>query len=174
MSVCLNYKDQICAMNAWRNTYHLQLEQCYRSQTYYTGSTLTREGIPFFHNSENLTATRKKRTLLRVWIKRSIDKTIIHKEKLVYDWKDFLSGVGGTLSLLIGISFFSLCNQIIDTMSYGFKMLRKNLKYFGKSKKTSLVSFDVEFGSSAQLTKTPKACKIPRPLANKTLSKVNN
>ena len=167
MPVCLNHANQICNFNAWFFTFEMQLERCYRSQTYYTGSILTREGVDFY-KYENITLTRKKRTLLRMWIRRSTDKRIIQKEKLVYDWKDFLSGVGGTLSLLIGISFFSLCNQIIDTMSYGFKMLRKNLKYFGKSKKTSLVSFDVEFGSSAQLTKTPKACKIPRPLANKT------
>ena len=129
------------------------------------GSTLTRGGIPFFDNYDNLTAARNKRTLLRLWIRRSTDKTIIHKEKLVYDWKDFLSGVGGTLSLLIGISFFSLSNQIIDAMSYTFKMLQKR---FGKSKKISLTPSDMEHGLSAHLIEKLKASKIPRPLAKKS------
>ena len=168
MPACLKYKDQICVMNAWWDTFHMQLEQCYRPQTHYTGSIMTREGIHFY-NPENLTFTRNNRTLLRMWIRRSTDKRIIQKEKLVYDWKDFLSGVGGTLSLLIGISFFSLCNQIIDAMTYGFKMLRKNLECFRKSKKISLTSSDrMEFGLSANLSKSPHGSKIPRPLAYKT------
>ena len=151
-------------MNAWWKTFHMELEQCYRSQTYYTGSTLTREGIPFY-NPENLSFTRNNRTLLRMWIRRSTDKTIIQKEKLVYDFKDLLSGVGGTLSLFIGISVFSICNQIIDAMTYGFKFLRKNLGSFKKSKKIPLTASDRrELGSSAELF---KSSKIPRPLANK-------
>ena len=112
-------------MNAWWDRFHMQLEQCYRPQTHYTGSLLTREGIDFY-NRKNHTFTRNKSTLLRLWIRRSTNKRIIQKEKLVYDWKDLLSGVGGTLSLLIGISFFSLCNQIIDAITYSFKMQRKN------------------------------------------------
>ena len=167
MPVCLNYKDQICVMNAWWDAFHMQLEQCYRPQTHYTGSIMTRDGIHFY-NRKNLTFTRNNRTLLRMWIRRSTDKRIIQKEKLVYDWKDFLSGVGGTLSLLIGISFFSLCNQIIDAMTYGFKILRKNLKYFGNSKKLFHVSSDIMgHGSSTKLSKSPHLSKIPRPLAYK-------
>ena len=146
----------------------MKLEQCYRSHNYYTGSIQTREGIDFY-DYENLTVTRKKRILLRMWIRRSTDKTIIQKEKLVYDFKDLLSGVGGTLSLLIGISFFSLCNQIIDAMTYGFKILQKNLEHFGKSKKISYTSSDItELGSSTNLSKSPCGSKIPRPLAYKT------
>ena len=118
---------------------------------------------------KNLTVTRKKRTLVRMWIRRSTEKKIIKKEKLVYDFKDLLSGVGGTLSLLIGISFFSLCNQIIDAMTYGFKILQKYLDCIGKSKKISHTSSDItELGSSANLSKSPCGSKIPRPLAYKT------
>ena len=156
--VCLNYKDQICTMNAWWDRFHMQLEQCYRPQTHYTGSLQTREGIDFY-NRKNRTFTRNKSTLLRLWIRRSTNKRIIQKEKLVYDWKDLLSGVGGTLSLLIGISFFSLCNQFIDAITYSFKRLRKILEDFGKS------SDVMERGSSAKLSKSPHGSKIPRPLA---------
>ena len=165
MPVCLNHKNQICAFNAWWEKFHLKLEQCYRSQTYYTGSIQTREGIEF-ENYENLTVAKKKRTLVRMWIRRSTDKRIIKKEKLVYDFKDLLSGVGGTLSLLIGISFFSLCNQIIDAMTCGFKMLRKNLKCFRKTKQISYTSSD-EMELGANLSKSPHGSKIPRPLAYK-------
>ena len=145
----------------------MQLEQCYRPQTHYTGSLLTREGIDFY-NRKNHTFTRNKSTLLRLWIRRSTNKRIIQKEKLVYDWKDLLSGVGGTLSLLIGISFFSLCNQIIDAMTYSFKMLRKNLKCFRKTKQISSTSSEImELGLFADLSKSPRGSKIPRPLAYK-------
>ena len=166
--VCLNYKDQICTMNAWWDRFHMKLEQCYRPQTHYTGSLLTREGIDFY-DRKNHTFTRNKSTLLRLWIRRSTNKRIVQKEKLVYDWKDLLSGVGGTLSLLIGISFFSLCNQIIDAMTYGFKILQKYLDCIGKSKKISHTSSEItELGSSANLSKSPRGSKIPRPLAYKT------
>ena len=145
----------------------MQLEQCYRPQTHYTGSLLTREGIDFY-NRKNHTFTRNKSTLLRLWIRRSTNKRIIQKEKLVYDWKDLLSGVGGTLSLLIGISFFSLCNQIIDAMTYSFKMLRKNLKCFRKTKQISSTSSEImELGLFANLSKSPHGSKIPRTLAYK-------
>ena len=168
MPVCLNHANQICNFNAWFFTFEMQLERCYRSQTYYTGSVLTREGVDFY-KSENLTITRKKKTLLRMWIRRSTDKRIIKKEKLVYDFKDLLSGVGGTLSLLIGISFFSLCNQIIDAVTYGFQMIRKKLESLGKSKKIFSTSSDImECGSSTTLTKSPRLSKIPRPLVYKT------
>ena len=145
----VNPKNQICTFNAWWERFHLKLEQCHRSHNYYTGSIQSREGIDLY-DYENPTVTRKKRTLLRMWIRRSTDKTIIQKEKLVYDFKDLLSGVGGTLSLLIGISFFSLCNQIIDATTLGFKILRKNLKCFRKTKQTS--SDVMELGSSANLS----------------------
>ena len=129
MPVCLNYDGQICVMNAWWGTFHMQLEQCYRSKTHYTGSFMPREGIPLY-DSDNLTYKKNNRTLLRLWIRRSTDKIIIQQEKLVYDLKDLVSGVGGTLSLFIGISIFSLCNQIIDAMIYGFRMLRKKVACF--------------------------------------------
>ena len=145
-----------------------QLEKCYRPKIYYTGSILPSEGIVFY-DSENHTFKKNNRTLLRLWIRRSVDKTIIHKEKLVYDSKDLLSGVGGSLSLFIGISAFSICNQIIDGMIYGFRMLRKNLKCFRTSKKIS--SATMELCSSAKLTKSPRPSKIPRPLANMTMTK---
>ena len=167
MPVCLHYKDQICAISVWGKSFYMELEQCFRSQTYYTGSILTREGISF-GNSKNLTITSKNRTLLRTGIRRSIDKTIIHKEKLVYDFKDLLSGVGGTLSLFIGISVFSICNQIIDAMIYGFRMLRKKVACFRTSTKMS--SAIMEFGSSANLKKSPRPSKIPRPLASMTMT----
>ena len=171
MPVCLNYDGQICVMNAWWGKFHMRLEQCYRPKTHYTGSFLPKEGIHLY-DSDNLTFKKNNRTLLRLWIRRSTNKRIIQKEKLVYDWKDLLSGVGGTLSLLIGISFFSLCNQIIDAMTYGFKILRKNLKCFGKTKQISYTSYEImELGSSANLSKSPRGSKIPRPLAYKTYKK---
>ena len=154
-------------MNAWWGKFHMQLEQCYRPQTHYTGSFLPREGI-LFYDSENLACKKNNRTLLRLYIRRKTDKTIIQQEKLVYDFKDLLSGVGGTLSLFLGISIFSICNQIIDAMTYGFKMLCKNMKCFRTSKKIS--SDIMELGSSANLKKSPRPSKIPRPLANMTMT----
>ena len=145
----------------------MRLEHCYRPQTYYTGSIQTREGIPFY-DSENLTFKKNNRTLMRLWIRRGVEKTKLLKEKLVYDFKDLLSGVGGTLSLFIGISAFSICDQIIDAMIYGFRMLRKNLKFFRTSKRIS--SSNMELCSSAKLTKSPRPSKIPRPLANMTMT----
>jgi hypothetical protein len=136
-----------------------QLEKCYRPKIYYTGSILPSEGIDFY-DSENNTFKKNNRTLLRLFIRRSVDKTIIHKEKLVYDFQALLSGVGGSLSLFIGISAFSICNQIIDAMIYGFRMMRKNLECFRTSKKIF----------SAKLTKSPRPSKIPRPLANMTMT----
>ena len=141
----------------------MRLEHCYRPQTYYTGSIQTREGIPFY-DSENLTFKKNNRALMRLWIRRGVEKTKLLKEKLVYDIKDLLSGVGGTLSLFIGISLFSICNQIIDAMTYGYRMACKNMKCFRTSKKIS--SDIMELGSSANLTKSPRPSKIPRPLAN--------
>ena len=143
------------------------LEECYRPKIYYTGSILPNEGIDFY-DSENHTFKKNNRTLLRLWIRRSVDKTILHKEKLVYDVQALLSGVGGTLSLFIGISAFSICNQIIDAVIYGFRMLHKNLEYFRTSKKIS--SDIMELGSSANLKKSPRPSKIPRPLANMTMT----
>ena len=155
-------------MNTWWGKFHMQVEQCYRTRTHYTGSFLPREGI-LFYDSDNHTFKKNNRTLLRLFIRRKVDKTIIHKEKLVYDFQALLSGVGGTLSLFIGISAFSICNQIIDAMIYGFRMLRKNLKCFRTSKKIS--SATMELCSSAKLTKSPRPSKIPRPLANMTMTK---
>ena len=144
-----------------------QLEKCYRPKIYYTGSILPSEGIEFY-DSENHTFKKNNRTLLRLYIGRKTDKTIIQREKLVYDSKDLLSGVGGTLSLFIGISLFSICNQIIDAMTYGYRMLCKNIKCFRTSKKIS--SDIMELGSSANLTKSPRPSKIPRPLASMTMT----
>ena len=153
-------------MNAWWGKFHMKVEQCYRSQTHYTGSFLPREGI-LFYDYENLTCQKNNRALLRFYIRRTAEKTIIQQEKLVYDSKDLLSGVGGTLSLFIGISLFSICNQIIDAMTYGYRMACKNMKCFRTSKKIS--SDIMELGSSANLTKSPRPSKIPRPLASITL-----
>ena len=155
-------------MNAWWGKFHMQVEQCYRTRTHYTGSFLPREGI-LFYDYENLACLKNNRTLLRLWIRRKTDKTIIQREKLVYDSKDLLSGVGGSLSLFIGISAFSICDQIIDAMIYGFRMLRKNLKFFRTSKRIS--SSNMELCSSAKLTKSPRPSKIPRPLANMAMTK---
>ena len=149
----------------WKS--YKQLEKCYRPKIYYTGSILPSEGIEFY-DSENHTFKKNNRTLLRLYIRRKTDKTIIQREKLVYDSKDLLSGVGGTLSLFIGISAFSICDQIIDAMIYGFRMLRKNLKFFRTSKRIS--SSNMELCSSAKLTKSPRPSKIPRPLANMTMT----
>ena len=55
---------------------------------------------------------------------------LIHKEKLVYDFKDLLSGVGGTLSLLIGYSFLSLYNSIIDTLIHILERFWAKIRIF--------------------------------------------
>ena len=58
----------------------------------------------------------------------------IYKEKLVYDYKDLLAGMGGTLSLFIGFAIFNIYEGLIDKTIKGIKRFQirllkvKNLK----------------------------------------------
>ena len=61
----------------------------------------------------------------------------IYTEKLVYDTRELMSGVGGTLSLFIGYSIFSIYTQIIDSISMVIKRFQENRqKIFKGIKKT--------------------------------------
>ena len=66
VSVCEDFGSQICSFNAWRNNFHLKLEQCIESKIHYQGNIQIRDGIGFSFlgdlNMKNF--TRKKRTLL--------------------------------------------------------------------------------------------------------------
>ena len=37
VSICEDFYSQICAFNAWRNNFHLKLEQCFESNIHYQG-----------------------------------------------------------------------------------------------------------------------------------------
>ena len=51
----------------------------------------------------------------------------IYKEKLVYDYKDLLAGMGGTLSLFIGFAIFNIYEDLLDKTIKGIKRFQKRL-----------------------------------------------
>jgi hypothetical protein len=51
----------------------------------------------------------------------------IYKEKLVYDYKDLLAGMGGTLSLFIGFAIFNIYEDLLDKTIKGIKKFQKRL-----------------------------------------------
>ena len=59
----------------------------------------------------------------------------IYKEKLVYDYKDLLAGMGGTLSLFIGFAIFNIYEDLIDKTMKGIKRFQRRLFKVKDSKK---------------------------------------
>ena len=59
----------------------------------------------------------------------------IYKEKLAYDYKDLLAGMGGTLSLFIGFAIFNIYEDVIDKTMKGIKRFQRRLFKVKDSKK---------------------------------------
>ena len=59
----------------------------------------------------------------------------IYKEKLAYDYKDLLAGMGGTLSLFIGFAIFNIYEDLIDKTMKGIKKFQRRLFKVKDSKK---------------------------------------
>ena len=59
----------------------------------------------------------------------------MYKEKLVYDYKDLLAGMGGTLSLFIGFAIFNIYEDVIDKTMKGIKRFQRRLFKVKDSKK---------------------------------------
>ena len=60
----------------------------------------------------------------------------IYKEKLVYDYKDLLAGMGGTLSLFIGFAIFNIYEDLLDKTIKGMKRFQRKLFKVKDSKKS--------------------------------------
>ena len=60
----------------------------------------------------------------------------IYKEKLVYDYKDLLAGMGGTLSLFIGFAIFNIYEDLLDKTIKGIKRFQRRLLKVKDSKKS--------------------------------------
>ena len=59
--------------------------------------------------------------MLRIAYGVQSDYKNIYKEKLVYDYKDLLAGMGGTLSLFIGFAIYSIYAETIKETINGLK-----------------------------------------------------
>ena len=59
----------------------------------------------------------------------------IYREKLVYDYKDLLAGMGGTLSLFIGFAIFNIYKDLLDKTIKGIKRFQRRLFKVTNSKK---------------------------------------
>ena len=60
----------------------------------------------------------------------------IYKEKLVYDYKDLLAGMGGTLSLFIGFAIFNIYEDLLDKTIKGIKRFQRRIFEVKVSKKS--------------------------------------
>ena len=61
----------------------------------------------------------------------------IYKEKLVYDYKDLLAGMGGTLSLFIGFAIFHIYEDLLNKTIKCIKKFQRKLFKVKNSKKSS-------------------------------------
>ena len=118
--VCLNYEDENCAIKLHDETkFYDKFNNCLNQKTrltYYTGTIKVLDTI----------GSKGKNKILRLNVKMASYFKNVYMEKYVYDIKDLMSGVGGTLSLFIGYSIFSIYTQIIDSISMVIKRFQEN------------------------------------------------
>ena len=76
------------------------------------------------------------KVLMRIMYGVQSDYKNIYKEKLVYDYKDLLAGMGGTLSLFIGFAIFNIYEDLLDKTIKGMKRFQRKLFKVKDSKKS--------------------------------------
>ena len=82
------------------------------------------------------TIERTLKDLLRIMYGVQSDYKNIYKEKLVYDYKDLLAGMGGTLSLFIGFAIFNIYEDLLDKTIKGIKRFQRRIFEVKDSKKS--------------------------------------
>ena len=82
------------------------------------------------------TIERTLKDLLRIMYGVQSDYKNIYKEKLVYDYKDLLAGMGGTLSLFIGFAIFNIYEGLLDKTIKGIKRFQRRIFEVKDSKKS--------------------------------------
>ena len=98
------------------------------------------KGLHYYRNE--IKDVPKGKIALRISWKFLSNMKTIYEEKLVYEAKNLIAWMGGSLSIFVGMSIFDILNQIVDL---GFYFLyRRSKKRQRKSRRLPVSKKDVK------------------------------